>query len=159
MDSLGWALQVEVWCGVLVVGWRVCLNKNNFLFVVVNLYKCYLKMPMVSKCFFFEIHFLRFLVGMRTFLPIGKGPHSYQGVIFMCFLNLPCLSFHRGFTCFSFLKIGLFSRLVVFVFLVVYQVFHARPSQGDIAGLLGPPRRYKQKEQNLYLSCALATNY
>ena len=30
MDSLGWALQVEVWCGVLVVGWRVCLKKIIF---------------------------------------------------------------------------------------------------------------------------------
>ena len=72
-----------MWC--FGGGLESLLEKNNFLFVVVNLYKCYLKMPMVSKSFFFGIHFLRFLVGMRTFLPIGKGPHSYQGVIFMCF--------------------------------------------------------------------------
>ena len=72
-----------MWC--FGGGLESLLEQNNFLFAVVNLYKCYLKMPMVSKSFFFEIHFWYFLVAMRTLLLIGKGPHCYQGVIFMCF--------------------------------------------------------------------------
>ena len=78
-----------MWC--FGGGVESLLQTNHFLFVVVNLFKCYWKMPMVSKSFFFEIHFLDFLVAMRTSLLIGKGPHCYQGVIFMCFGILPLL--------------------------------------------------------------------
>ena len=72
-----------MWC--FGGGVESLLEKNNFLFVVVNLFKCYWKMPMVSKSFFFEIIFFHFMVAMRTSLLIERGPHCYHGLIFMCF--------------------------------------------------------------------------
>ena len=74
-----------MWC--FGGGLECLLENHNFLFVSVNLYKCYLKMPMVSKSFFFEIHCLRFLVGIGYMPPYREMYPIPTTVVIYVFSN------------------------------------------------------------------------